>query len=253
MNNEISLARQQEIFGALTESMPPEAIEWRVQTAGQKGDRPWAKVVPYADARWLMQRLDDVFGPMGWWNEYEAGPSGGVLCKLTVTVDGVSVTKQDGAENTQVESVKGGITDAFKRACVLLNVGNIRALYGSGEHFADINQSGQYYQPKDRSGNNRYPAFKWDPPRDFRLPESAAYTPHPAQSADEDESDELDLSGPATKEQKDQIINLRIPLSPHLTEAQKEKISEAIGGTEEQAAKTIEWLMQKSEEVLANV
>ena len=56
----------------LIETMPVESIEWRVQRAGNTNGKAWALVVPYADARWLMQRLDEVFGVLDWWDEYEA-------------------------------------------------------------------------------------------------------------------------------------------------------------------------------------
>lgn len=257
MIDEISLERQNEFFGALTDPMPPEAIEWRVQTAGEKNKRVWAKVVPYADARWLMQRLDEVFGPMNWWDNYRAGPDGGVLCDLSVMVDGVVVTKQDVAGNTAVEGIKGGVTDAFKRACVKLNVGNIRALYGCGELFADVNEKGRYYQGRHHEG--RYPAFKWDPPKGFRLPESTAYAPASPDEHEADGDEELstesleegmlDLPEPASKKQVEQIQNLYMPLSAHLTEAQRDKCKQAMQGTAEEADATIKWLMTKVREV----
>lgn len=63
-----------------------------------------------------------------------------------------------------------------------------------------------------------------------------------------DGGDELDLSSPATEEQKEQIVNLRLPLSPLLTDAQKQRINDALNGTEEQAAATIKWLTEKTAE-----
>lgn len=245
MDSEISLERQREFFGSLTEPMPPEAIEWRVQTAGQNDRGVWAKVVPYADARWLMQRLDDVFGPMGWWDEYSPGPGGGILCTLTVTVDGFTVSKQDVAGNTEIESIKGGVTDAFKRACVKLNVGNIRALYGCGELFAVISESGQHYQGKDRNG--KYPAFKWDPPRGFRLPESTAYAPATADAPDEDEAPapKTTTNGtgtPLTKETRQQIENLFRPVEEMLSKSEKKAVVDALNDTEERGKKALSFL-----------
>lgn len=251
------------VFKKLTEPMPPEAIEWRVQTAGQKDGRVWAKVVPYGDARWLMQRLDEVFGPMNWWDEYSEWGSDGVLCRLTVKVDSQTVSKMDVAGNTQVESVKGGVTDAFKRACVKFNVGNIRALYGSGEQFAQVSKDGSHYQPADRSGKGRYPAFKWDPPAGFKLPDAATFQPSGPAGGDEDEDpaeftddsleggDTLDLSGPATAEQKDRIHELYLALATALTDAQKKRCKQALEATEEVAGKTIEWMEDKANSLAA--
>lgn len=238
MDNEISLKRQKEVFGALTDPMPEEAIEWRIQRAGEKNGKVWAMVVPYADARWMMQRLDDVFGPMGWWDSYEPGPGGGVLCSLTVVVDGVEVTKQDGAPNTDIEDVKGGITDAFKRACVKWNVGDVRALYRVGDLFANVHEDGSYYQSKDRE--DKYPAFKWDPPslsgNGTRPPPERK--PEPAQS-------EVD------SEKLQQLQNLYLPMQEVLKPAERRAIEEAMSGKRDPDG-AIEWLTNRAAQLEAD-
>lgn len=80
-----------------------------------------------------MDRLDKVVGPGNWQDEYKPGPSGGVICGISIYVyesDGACgwITKWDGAENTDFEAVKGGLSDAFKRAGVKWGIG--RYLYG---------------------------------------------------------------------------------------------------------------------------
>ena len=104
MTNETVLARLRDPFA-------PQDIEWRVQQAGEKNGKPWARVLAYVTNRAIMERLDETVGPENWRNEYHPGPAGGVVCGLSVRIartDGTAewVTKWDGAENSDVEPVK---------------------------------------------------------------------------------------------------------------------------------------------------
>lgn len=146
-------------WDALQATLPREAVEWRVQQSGLTNGKPWARVVPYPDARWLMDRLDEVLGPANWTTDYLSGPAGGVICSLAIRVDGEWISKEDGAQNTEIESVKGGLTDAFKRACVQWNVGGIRALYRVSDCWAEFDADGQY----ESKIEGEY--LSWDPPR----------------------------------------------------------------------------------------
>lgn len=156
----------------LKEPFPADAIEWRAGQVGVTRDgRPWCKVLAYIDARAVMDRLDDVCGPAGWEDHYETGPQGGVVCRLTIHHPARSVTREDGAENTDVEGVKGGISDALKRAGVKFGIG--RYLYRLGENWADCtteNMRGQegWRYAKGKTGD----AFWWKPPTlpDWALP-----------------------------------------------------------------------------------
>lgn len=156
----------------LTATLPESAIEWRVQASGMNGNKPWARVVPYADARYLQGVLDDACGPENWRDEYAAGPCGGVLCRLSLRFNGEWVTKEDVAENTDIEAIKGGATDAFKRACVKWNVANIRCLYNLGETWADFTSSGRF-RDKPKGAQD---FMAWNPPK-IALPSSAPKDP----------------------------------------------------------------------------
>ena len=150
-----------DISKQLREPFPRDDIEWRVQTAGVgKNKRPYAKVLAYITARAIQDRLDEVVGLENWTDEYAPGPMGGVLCKLSLCIDGKWITKQDVSDNTAREAVKGGVSGALKRAAVKFGIG--RYLYGLTGDWAEVNTEGQFYQPKDK--NNKYPAFMWDPP-----------------------------------------------------------------------------------------
>lgn len=145
----------------LKEPFPPGDIEWRLQSAGKKGGRIWARCIAYVTNRAIMNRLDDVCGPENWRNEFAAAPAGGVMCGLSIKVAGEWVTKWDGAENTDIEAVKGGLSGAMKRAAVQWGVG--RYLYLLDDGFADVTDSGDYPgRLKKEDGGDR---FRWNPPK----------------------------------------------------------------------------------------
>lgn len=115
----------------------PNDIEWRAQRVGIKSNGPWAMVLAYVTNRAIMARLDEVFGPMGWQNEYRNIPTGGVECGISIWNPELSqwITKWDAADNTQVEATKGGRSDSMKRAAVQWGIG--RYLYNLEATFAN--------------------------------------------------------------------------------------------------------------------
>jgi len=173
---------------------PGADIEWRVQRSGLKNSKPWAMVLAYVDNRAIMDRLDAVCGPENWRNEYASGPGGGILCGLSIKVGGEWVTKWDGADNTQIEAVKGGLSGAMKRAAVQWGIG--RYLYNLEEGFANVSEDGRYRgsakkNPKDNSERPTY--FRWNPPAlpGWALPNGATQ-PEPAKiQPDNSERDAL--------------------------------------------------------------
>jgi len=170
------------IMDNLKKPFPADDIEWRVQRSGLKDGNPWAIVLPYVTARAIQERLDEVCGLFGWRNVYKEGPDGGVLCGISI-VDGEGnwITKWDGAENTNIEAVKGGISGAFKRAGAVFGIG--RYLYNLEATFAIISDSGRY------SGKAENKWFKWNPPAlpKWALPEGA-----PMEEADPKPEDKLE-------------------------------------------------------------
>lgn len=112
----------------LSAEFPKEAVHWRVQgTPYERNGKFSAMALAYIDARDVMDRLDDVCGPDGWQDSYVETPSGRVICTLSIWSGTEWVSKSDGAGGTQVESEKGGISDALKRAAVKWGIG--RYLY----------------------------------------------------------------------------------------------------------------------------
>jgi hypothetical protein len=165
----------------LADPLPPDHIEWRVQQAGEKNGKPWARVLAYVTNRAIMQRLDDVLGPENWRNEFRASAGakdGGVLCGLWIRVhsesctDGEWVVKWDGADETDIEPTKGGVSSAMKRAAVQWGLG--RYLYELEEGWAVVHDGGRF-SAKTKDGK----WFKWDPPAlpTWALPGGSG-TPH---------------------------------------------------------------------------
>jgi len=110
---------------ALKKPFHPEDIEWRIQSAGMSNNgQPWALAIPYITNRAVRQRLDDVF-PLAWENAYKPDPKGrGWLCGITIWTEGRSITRWDGAEDTDIEAFKGGLSNAGKRAGAQFGIGS---------------------------------------------------------------------------------------------------------------------------------
>ena len=153
----------------LNEPFPVEDIEWRIQQSGEKNGKPWAMVLAYVTNRAIMERLDSTFGMYNWKNEFTAGPNGGLLCGISIRKEGTTewITKWDGADNTQIESVKGGLSSAMKRCAVQWGIG--RYLYNLDVTFAKFNPQGKH---SAKIGGSYH---RWDAPS---LPEWALPKAH---------------------------------------------------------------------------
>ena len=46
-----------------------EDVEWRAQRSGVRNGKPWAMMLAYITNRAIQQRLDEIFGVMGWKND----------------------------------------------------------------------------------------------------------------------------------------------------------------------------------------
>ncbi len=132
----------------LQAAFDPKDVEWRIGRSGVKKDGGcWAMALAYLTNRAIMNRLDEVYGPEGWKNEFRewnVGGRPGVLCGISIRFNrddkecgGYSewITKWDGAENTDFEAVKGGLSDSMKRAAVQWGIG--RYLYNLEETFVE--------------------------------------------------------------------------------------------------------------------
>ena len=113
-------------------------IRYRV---GSKGRDNSAMMLAYVDARMVHMRLDQAVGPFNWSNDIRiVGNS--YISDITINFKDHTVRRSDGADATQVEPVKGGISDAFKRAGVLFGIGAY--LYRMPNIFVPMKQNGKY-------------------------------------------------------------------------------------------------------------
>lgn len=119
----------------LKEPLPVDAIEWRVSRAGNNNGKMWARVLAYKTSRADMDRLDEVFGIGGWKDEY-VKVENSFICGISAKIDGEWITKYDGADETNFEAFKGGLSSAFKRAASKWGIG--RYLYKLDETFVNV-------------------------------------------------------------------------------------------------------------------
>jgi hypothetical protein len=129
----------------LREPFTPRDIEWKPGSITR--DRKKGLAMAYITNRAIQERLDDVCGPENWRNEFRQGPEGGVLCGISIRItreDGSSewVTKWDGAENTEFEAVKGGLSGSMKRAAVQWGLG--RYLYELPAQWVPLDERGRF-------------------------------------------------------------------------------------------------------------
>ncbi len=119
-------------------------VKWRLQGTNKEKNGGYA--VPYLDSRTIAQRLDDVVGQMRWKDEYRpwinTKESASQLCVIYIYDDDLKewIGKSDGASLSNIEPVKGGISDAFKRAAVKWGIG--RYLYDMNPIWVEAEQRG---------------------------------------------------------------------------------------------------------------
>ena len=165
----------------LKNQFEPRLVKWT--NKGGKSPTPLA----YIDARDVMKRLDDVMGAGNWQVKY-TDVNGGFICELMLRVDGEWLTRSDGASNTKIEPIKGGISDSLKRAA---NV------WGIGRYL--------YYMPKWANGDNVDKWPKWALPGAVENWEDIAEMEAEANTGI-DQEEVVDEDAPTPDSVKDSII-----------------------------------------------
>lgn len=139
-----------QIQAALRKPFAPEDLEWRLQQAFEEKMRGIA--VPYVTNRAIQNRLDEAVGPENWYNDYKpwhgAGKKEAQLCGIAIYFEGRGfITKWDGAEDSDIEPVKGGLSDSMKRAAVQWGIG--RVLYNMDTVWVNIEKRGKIHVIKE--------------------------------------------------------------------------------------------------------
>lgn len=120
-------------LAALRAPFQPHEHSWRAQQVARDGNR--AQALVYITSRAVQNRLDDVCQPDGWEGRFAETASGRVIATISICFGERWVAKSDGAGATAMEGVKGGLSDAFKRAAVMWGIG--RYLYDLPQVWAE--------------------------------------------------------------------------------------------------------------------
>lgn len=134
----------EELRQALSAPFANGDIDWRVSVTTRDKDKGLA--VPYVTNRAIQNRLDDTVGIDGWQNQFVPWKEGKAqLCGISIYFGQQKqwLTKWDGADDSDFESVKGGLSDSMKRAAVEWGIG--RYLYGMTQAWVRIEQHGKSF------------------------------------------------------------------------------------------------------------
>ena len=155
-----------QIQEALAKPFAAGDLEWRLQKAYPQEMRGIA--VPYVTNRAIQYRLDDVVGVENWynrfkpWHKFVAKVPGkedyrkledkeiiSQLCGIAIYFAERKewVCKWDGAELSEIEPVKGGLSDSMKRAAYQWGIG--RVLYDMNTVWVDIEKKGKTWFIRD--------------------------------------------------------------------------------------------------------
>lgn len=149
--SQITREEMQRIQNELQKPFPDDEVGLKPQAFNQSRDK--ALAIKYIDSRSVANRLDEVFGFLNWWDEYEERDSGIVICHLTVRFGDQVVTKVDvGNQSDQADGgdrMKAAYSDALKRAAVKFGIG--RYLYAEdGEWLPWDNQKKRFVLPQQQ-------------------------------------------------------------------------------------------------------
>lgn len=130
-----------DLLKKLREPFRKEELEFRV--GATNNEKNMGLALAYVQVRAIQNRLDELFGVDGWTVSYKE-ISAGFICSLSIKINDRWVTKEDGAGMTEYESVKGGISNAFKRVASS-GFGIGRYLYNAKKNWYPIRQQGRGY------------------------------------------------------------------------------------------------------------
>ena len=130
-----------ELCKKLKEKFDEKDLEFRV--GATNSDKTMGLALAYVQARAIQNRLDEVVGFENWKVSYRE-IQGGFICTLSIRINDEWIEKEDGASVTEFESVKGGISNAFKRVASS-GFGIGRYLYNARNSWYPIKKQGNGY------------------------------------------------------------------------------------------------------------
>lgn len=129
------------IYTELQKPLSLSDVDFRVGSIFSKGDKAWATILAYKDARVDMQRLDQATAGI-WQNEYKRDSKGVLQCGIGIKSGDEWIWKWSNGIESNTEAAKGEYSDAFKRAGFMLGIG--RGLYDMPTIFIELNKD-EYY------------------------------------------------------------------------------------------------------------
>ena len=130
-----------ELYEKLKEKFDEKDLEFRV--GATNSDKTMGLALAYVQARAIQNRLDEVLGMENWKVSYRE-IQGGFLCTLSIRINDEWIEKEDGASVTEFESVKGGISNSFKRVASS-GFGIGRYLYNARDSWYFVKKQGSGY------------------------------------------------------------------------------------------------------------
>lgn len=160
----------EEMAERLSKPFPQGDLEYRIGEMRKDGTS--ATVFVYITARALRERLNEVCGPFNWQTHIYVPQPGTYICELSIRDPETKewITKTDGADGSNMEAVKGGLSDAQKRAGYSWGIGEY--LYEADRVWMPvvtmenatptqkISPDWKYFQSKAGAGYFRIPSTK---------------------------------------------------------------------------------------------
>lgn len=112
---------QDALLKQLKNPFDPKFVKWRVG-ATDKG-KTKGIALAYIDSREVKKRFDEVCG-LAHWQDRLIAIDGGFISEIDIKLGDEWITRSNAAGNTKVEPIKGGASDAFKRAAAKWGVGH---------------------------------------------------------------------------------------------------------------------------------
>lgn len=138
-----------EIEQKLKEPFAQSDVDFRIARVFKNNQK--AVVLAYITSRAVMDRLDEVIGIDNWTDNYQV-LANGVVCDLSVRINDEWISKQDTAPFTNVEALKGGFSNALKRAAVKFGIG--RYLYSLPQYYVELVRDRPYHIDDSRVHNH---------------------------------------------------------------------------------------------------
>jgi hypothetical protein len=173
---------------------PLEDIEFRIGSTREGKTK--GLLLAYVTNRAIQQRLDDAFGKAGWTVQFERWEKEkGNICTISVydPEKQTWIHKSDGADDSDMEAFKGGLSNAMKRAAVQWGIG--RYLYKLPKWWVDLYDHKYPARGEEDRVRSEFP--EWALPEGYEKPKPPK-KPVPQQSGNID-PESLPLDGKQRK------------------------------------------------------